>query len=138
MLFSFLFVELAFVPVRPEQQARNPGRRPAHLIADRLQGYIGAALDDEFVMDAPHDETVPEGLHGVCQNVPGHGLHKVFRDLRPVGFQPGPLPQVDAFVGHALGAETVHADPGFDVGEPPARGRVDKQHPALVVETKAV
>ena len=73
MLFSFHFVELAFVPVRPEQQARNPGRRPAHLIADRLQGYIGAALDDEFVMDAPHDETVPEGLHGVCQDVPGHG-----------------------------------------------------------------
>lgn len=56
----------------------------------------------------------------------------------PIGFQPGPLPQVDAFVGHALGAETVHADPGLDVGEPPARGQVDKQHPALVVETEAV
>ena len=133
-----LLIKLALVPVRPEQQAWNPRRRPAHLIADRLQGHFGAALDDKLVMDASHDEAVAEGLHGVCQDIPGHRLHEVFRDLRTIGFEPGPLPQVDAFIGHALGAETVHADPGLDVGKPPAGRQVDEQHPALVIEPEAV
>ena len=111
----FLLVKLALVPIRPEKQAADPRRRPAHLIADRLLGYTGAAFDDKLVMDAAHDEAVSEGLHGVCQDVPGHGLHQIFRDLWTVGFQPGPLPQVDSLVGHALGAKAVHADAGLDV-----------------------
>ena len=136
--FSILLVELALVPVRPEQQTRNPRRRPAHLVADSLQGHARATLDDKLVVNAAHDEAVSEGIHGVCQNIHGHRLDEIFRDLRPIGLQPGPLPQVDSLVGHALGAKVVHADVGLDVGEPSAGRQVDEQHPALVVEAETV
>lgn len=85
-------------------------------------------------MHRAHNKAVPEGLHGIGQNVPGHGLHQVLRDLWTIGFQPGPLPQVDALVGHALGAKAVHADAGLNIGEPSAGREFDKEHPALVVE----
>lgn len=51
MQFSLFLVEVAFVAVRTEQQSFNPRRGSAHLIADGIQGYIGAALDDEFIVD---------------------------------------------------------------------------------------
>lgn len=89
-------------------------------------------------MHRSHDESVAERLHGVCKDVPGHRLHEILGDLRPVGFESRPLPQVDSLIGHAFGAETVQTDPGLDIGKPPAGRQVDEQHPALVVETEAV
>lgn len=52
--------------------------------------------------------------------------------------QPGPLPQVDTLIGHALGAKAVQADAGLDVGEPSAGRQADEQHPALVVEAESM
>ena len=81
---------------------------------------------------------MPEGFHGVGKYVPGHRLYEVFGNLWAVSFQPGPLSQVDAFVGHALGAKPVHTDAGFDVGESSSGRQVDEQHPALVIEAEPV
>lgn len=44
--FSFFSIKSTFVPIGLEFQPREPRRRPAHLFADSLQGYAGAAFDD--------------------------------------------------------------------------------------------
>lgn len=40
---SILLVESALISICPEEQSGNLRRRPAHLVTDRLQGYIGTA-----------------------------------------------------------------------------------------------
>ena len=135
---SFFLIKVTFVAIGPQEQTADPWWSSAHLVTDFLQIDAGAAFDNQLIMHRSHDETVPERLHGIGQNVAGDRLDNVFRDFRPVGFQPGPFAQVGAFVGHALGAEAIHADAGLDVGKPSAGGQVDEQHPALVVESEAM
>ena len=63
---SVFFVEIGLVAVGAEQDIRHPVRRPAHLLADHIQVNIGAAFDDQLIMNMANDEAVPERFHGVA------------------------------------------------------------------------
>ena len=56
-------IKITFIPVCSKKQSLDPGRGSPHLFADSIQGYIGAAFDDQFIMDVPDDEAMPEGFH---------------------------------------------------------------------------
>lgn len=66
MKVSILLVESALISICPEEQSGNLRRRPAHLVTDRLQGYIGTALYDELIIDVAADEAVRQRPHGVA------------------------------------------------------------------------
>ena len=77
-------------------------------------------------MNRADNKEVLQRLYCVGEDISGHGLHEVFRDLWAISFEPGPLPKVDTFIGHALGAKAVGADAGLDVGKPSAGRKVDE------------
>ena len=112
---SFLLIKPALIPIGPQEQTADPRRSLAHLITDVLRVDTGRAFYNQLVMHRADNETVPERLHGVSQDVPGNGLRQVLDHFWPIGFQPGPLAQVGAFVGHTAGTEAVHADARLDV-----------------------
>ena len=63
-LLSVLLIKHAFIPVCPQQQARHPIGCLSHDIADLLHVCFLRDFDDEFIMDVPDDEAIPEILHG--------------------------------------------------------------------------
>ena len=124
-----LHIKPAFIPIGSELDAREPWRRPAHLLADRVEGYAGAAFYDQLVMHVPDDLAVAQGPHGVSQDVPADGLHDILDELRTVALDPGPvLCGINAHVGDGLAAETVLAEPGLDVCQLAAARQCDEQH----------
>ena len=71
-------------------------------------------------MDMPDDLAVAQGPHGIGQDIPADGLHDVLDELRAVRFDPAPfLLGINTHVGDGFTSETVLADPGLYVGQPP-------------------
>ena len=89
--FLFLPVRPAHIPVRPELQAFDPIRSPAHYLADFLQFVSLSRLDDDLVMYMPDDPVALQAPHRLGQDVPADGLDDVLRELRSVGLQPFPF-----------------------------------------------
>lgn len=74
----------------------------------------------------------------MAEDVSADGLDDVFYKFWSVGFDAFPLFICSyAFVGDGFPAETVFSDAWFDVAEVSARGQVDKQDAAFVLETDA-
>ena len=59
-------IKITFIPVCSKKQSLDPGRGSPHLFADSIQGYIGAAFDDQFIMYMTADKAVGKGLHHLC------------------------------------------------------------------------
>ena len=74
------------VAVGAEQDVRHPFRGSSHLLTDDFQVNIGAAFNDQFIMDVPDDEAVPESFHGVAEDVSADSLDDVLHELRTIGF----------------------------------------------------
>lgn len=86
-------------------------------------------------MHVAADETMGKRPHGIHQDIPGNRLDDVFHKLGAVTFNPLPfLICSHAFIGDRFTAKTVLANPGLDVGKPPAGREGDEEHPALVNE----
>ena len=81
IIMSVFFVELCFVAIGAKQDVRHPVRGSSHLFTDGFQVNSGAAFDDKFIMDVSDDEAVPEGFHGVAEDVSAYSLHDVFHEL---------------------------------------------------------
>lgn len=82
----------------------------------------------------PDDEAVPEGLHGVAEDV----LNDVFHEFRPVGFDALPfLCGSYTFIGDGFPAELIDPDAGLYIGKSPTRGELNKEHSALIKEADA-
>ena len=134
-----LLVEHRLVPISAELDAVDPRRRPAHLLANGFERYIRRAFDDELIMDVRHDEATTERAHGVCEDVPRHGLRNVLDKLRPVGFDALPMLRgTRPLIGYGFTAELVHTDAGLDVAEPSSRWKLDVEHTAFADETDPV
>ncbi len=138
--FSQSFIEWCFKAIRPEQQSGNPLRSPAHLSAYGIQIDILAAFDNQFIMNMATDETMGERPHGVHQNIHRNRPRTIFStNLGTVTFNPLPiLICPHAFIGDGFTAEAVLANPGLDIGEPPAGREGDEEHPALVNEPDSI
>ena len=119
--FLLLLIEIAFIPISPKFDPRKPGRGSPHLLADRVQRYVRAAFDDQFIVYVSDDLTVAKRPHGISQNVPAYCLHDVLDKFRAVRFDPRPfLLRIDPHVGDGLTAETVLANPGFYISQAPS------------------
>lgn len=81
---SVFFIKLCFISIRSQQDIRHSFRESAHLFADSFQINAGAAFNDQFIMDMSDDKAVPEGFHGVAEDVPADGLNDIFHKFRPV------------------------------------------------------
>ena len=88
---SVFFVEIGLVAVGAEQDIRHPVRRSAHLLADHIQVNIGAAFDDQLIMNMANDEAVPERFHGVTEDVAVDSLDDVLYIFRAVRFDAFPF-----------------------------------------------
>lgn len=89
-------------------------------------------------MDVSDDETVPEGFHGVAEDIPADGLDDIFHEFRPVGFDALPfLCGSHTFIGDGFPTELIDPDPGLDIGQPPAGGKLDEEHSAFIKEADA-
>lgn len=89
-------------------------------------------------MDVPDDEAVPEGFHGVAEDVPADGLDDIFHKFRSVGVDALPfLCGTYAFIGDGFPAELIDTYAGLDIGQPPAGGKLDEEHSALIKEADA-
>lgn len=68
-------------------------------------------------MDVPDNEAVPEGFHGVGEDIPADGLDDIFHKFRSVGFDVLPfLCGSYTFIGNEFPAELIDPDPGLDIG----------------------
>lgn len=135
---SVLFIKFCFVAVGAEQDIRHPFRRSAHLFADSFQINARATFNDQLIMNVSDDEAVPESFHGVAEDIPADGLDDVFHEFRPVGFDALPfLCGTYAFIGDRFPTELIDLDPGLDIGQPPARGKLDEEHSAFIKEADA-
>lgn len=115
---SVFFIKIGLVAVGAEQDVRHPVRGPAHLLANRIQVNIWAAFDDQLIMDVPDDEAVPEGFHGIAEDVAADGLDDVLHKLWTIGFDALPfLRRSNTFVGDGLTAILIFSDSGLHVGE---------------------
>ena len=89
-------------------------------------------------MNVSDDEAVPESFHGVAEDIPADGLDDVFHEFRPVGFDALPfLCGTYAFIGDRFPTELIDPDPGLDIGQPPAGGKLDEEHSAFIKEADA-
>lgn len=115
---SVFFIKNGLVAVSTEQDVRHPVRGSAHLLADRIQVNIWVAFDNQFIMDVPDDEAVPEGFHGVAENVAADCLDDVLHELRTVGFDAFSfLCGADSFVGDGFAAILVFSNARLYIGE---------------------
>lgn len=138
IFISVFFIKLCFIPIRPQQDIRHPFRGSSHLFADSFQVNAGAAFNDQLIVDMSDDEAVPEGFHGVAEDIPADGLNDIFHKFRPVGFDTFPfLCGAYAFISDGFPAELIDPDPGFDIGQPPTGGKLDEEHSALIKEADA-
>ena len=111
---SVFFIKIGLITVGAEQDVRQPVRGSAHLFADSFQVNAGAAFNDKLIMDVPDDEAVPEGLHGIAEDVTTDGLDDILHEFRAVGLYAFPfLRGSHAFIANGFTAELIGADPGF-------------------------
>ena len=83
----------------------------------------------------PHNKAVRKGFHGIGQDVPTDCLHNVLHEFRTVGFDSAPfLCGTYAFIGDRFPTELIDPDPGLDIGQPPAGGKLDEEHSAFIKE----
>lgn len=119
IFMSVFFVESCLIPICPQQDIRHPVRGAAHLLTDGFQVNFGSAFNDQFIVDVPDNEAVPEGFHGVAENIPADGLDDIFHEFRPVGFDALPfLCGSHTFIGDGFSAELIGSDPGLHICEP--------------------
>lgn len=86
-----------------------------------------------------NDIAVAECLNGEHQNIPGNGLHGIFRKFGTVAFQTLPLfRSTHTFVGNRLATELVLSHAWFYIGKLSAGWKCQKQESALIVELQAV
>lgn len=79
----------------------------------------GVTFDNKFIVDVSDDKAVPEGFHGIAEDVAADGLDDIFHELRPVGSNASPFFCKDyAFVGNGFSAELVCADSQFYICKP--------------------
>ena len=115
---SVFFIKIGFVAVGAEQDVRHPVRRSARLLTDHIQINVGAAFDDQLIMNMADDEAVPEGFYGVAEDVAADGLDDVLHELRTVGFDAFPfLCGSNTFIGDGFSTILVFSDAGLHVGE---------------------
>ncbi len=69
------------MPRSLQDQTFRPWRRASHLFTDGIRTYPRIRFDYRLIMYAHHDIAVPECLHGMALNVPGHRLDDVLRKL---------------------------------------------------------
>ena len=84
IFMSVFFVKIVLIAVGAEQDVRHPVRRSAHLLANHIQVNIGAAFDDQFIMNVSYDDAMPESLHGIAEDVAADSLDDVLHELRTV------------------------------------------------------
>ena len=121
-------IKITFIPVCSKKQSLDPGRGSPHLLTEGIQGYTGAAFDNQFVMHMTADEAVGKGLHGISQDITAYCLDDVLHEFGSVAFNPSPFSSGSPFIGHALRAELVHTHTGLNIGEPSAGWEIDKEH----------
>ena len=81
------------------------------------------------------DETVPECFHGVAEEIPADGQDDIFHKFRSVGFDTLPfLCGSHTFISDGFPAKLIAPDPGLDIGQPSAGGKLDEEHSALIKE----
>ena len=113
-----LFVKLCFVAVGAEQDVRQPGRRSAHLFTDHIQINVGAAFDDQFIMDVPDDEAVSESFHSIAEDVTTDSLDDVLHELRTVGLNAFPfLCGSKTFISYGFAAELILTNTRLHIGQ---------------------
>lgn len=89
-------------------------------------------------MNVSDDEAMPESFHSAAENVPADGLDDIFHEFRPVGFDALPfLCGSYTFIGDGFSAELIDPDAGLYVRKPPAGGKLDEEHSALIKESNA-
>lgn len=94
----------------------HPVRGSAHLFAEDFQVNSGVAFDNQFIMDVPDNEAVPEGLHSIAEDVAADGLNDILHEFRTIGFDAFPfLCRSHAFIGDGFSAELIGADPGLHI-----------------------
>ena len=52
---------------------------------------VRAAFDDQLIMNVTDYEAVPEGFHGIAEDVAADGLNDVLHKLRTIGFDAFPF-----------------------------------------------
>ena len=118
VFMSVFFIKIGLVAVGTKQDIRHPVRRSAHLLADCIQVNLRTAFDNQLIMNMTDDETVPESLHGIAEDVAADGLNDVLHKLRTVGFDAFPfLCCSDPFVGDGFAATLIFSDTWLHVGE---------------------
>ena len=119
ILLSVFFVKHGLITVCAEQNVRYPFRGSSHLLTDDFQINAGAAFDDQFIMDMTDDKAVPEGFHGVAEDIAADCLDDILNELRTVRFDAFPfLCGSDTFIGNRFAAKLILADTRLHVGEP--------------------
>ena len=91
-------VKIAFIPVCSKKQSLDPGRGSPHLLTDGIQGYTGAAFDNQFVMHMTADEAVGKGLYSISQDIAAYCLYDVLHEFGTVAFNSSPLSIGGSFI----------------------------------------
>lgn len=131
-------IKAAFVSICPKKQSFDPRWSSAHLFTNGIQRNAGAAFDDEFIMDMTDDLAVPQPLHGIGKDVPADCLDDILHEFRAVTLNACPLACSNPFIGHAVRAKLVYPHAWFDIAEPSAGWKIDKEHPSLAVDAETM
>ncbi len=106
-LFSCqFFYKTVFHSCRRGAESLTSIPKICHLLTDSFQVNIGAAFDDQFIMDVPDDETVPKSFHGITEDISADGLHDILHEPRSVRFDAFPFlrmhPKSDGAAGKCI------------------------------------
>lgn len=95
------------------------GIQSGELLTDDIRVNVGVSFDNKFIVDVSDDKAVPEGFHGIEEDVAADGLDDIFHELRSVGFNASLLfYRAYAFIGNGFSAELVCADSRFHICKP--------------------
>lgn len=62
-------------------------------------------------MNVPDDKAVPEGLHGIAEDIMDDGLTDILHEFQSVGFNAFSLfCRAHAFIGDGFSAKLIHSD----------------------------
>ena len=119
-VYLILPIYFTFIPISPQDQARDPVRRPAHLLTDCFRGYPLIAFDDQLIMYMTADEAMPQCFHGPGKDIPAYGLDDVLDEFGTVAFYPAPLSGGHTLVGNTVTAELILSHTRLNVAQAPA------------------